>query len=116
MTPATFDYNEDMQARSQDSYSSSILTFVLCVQLGRGGWRNNSIISTRCGDQSLGHTGTQSHSTLVHHPASPSQSKYQLLGFSFHSKNLDQIKAGADCTLTLGGAAPGRSGGSMPSW
>ena len=59
MTPATFDYREGMQARSQDSYSSSILTFVLCVQLERGGWRNNSIISTRCGDQSLGHTGTQ---------------------------------------------------------
>ena len=58
MTPATFDYNEDMQARSQDSYSSSILTFVLCVQLWRGGWGNNNSISTRCGDQSLGHTGT----------------------------------------------------------
>ena len=73
MTPATFDYNEDMQARSQDSYSSSILTFVLCVQLERGGWRNNNSISTRCGDQSLGahrHTALTSHLyTSQPHPA-----------------------------------------------
>ena len=64
MTPATFDYREGMQARSQDSYSSSILTFVLCVQLERGGWGNNSIISTRCGDQSL---GAHRHTALTPH-------------------------------------------------
>ena len=64
MTPATFDYSEDMQARSQDSYSSSILTFVLCVQLERGGWRNNNSISTRCGDQSL---GAHRHTALTPH-------------------------------------------------
>ena len=110
MTPATSDYSEDMQARSQDGYSSSTLTFVLCVQLRRGGWRNNNIISTRCGDQSLGHTGTHLSLHTCTQP-SLSQPEYQLLGFY-----LDQIKAEADCTLTRGVAAPGRSGGSMPSW
>ena len=113
MTPASSDYSEDMQARSQDGYSSSTLTFVLCVQLRRGGWRNNNIISTRCGDQSL---GAHRHTPLTPHLYTTQPQPDRVFYHKFTAKNLEKVAAEADCTLTRGVAAPGRSGGSMLSW